>query len=68
MSKSEGHGDGCVCYSCIDDAEDTPESEREYYDTREGWEDARCEHCGEPFWSYERDEACDECKDWRPDA
>ncbi len=45
---------------------DTPESEREYYDTRKGWDDARCEHCGEPFWGYERDEACDRCKDWRP--
>lgn len=42
---------------------DTPESEREYYDTRKGWDDARCEHCGEPFWGYERDEACDRCKD-----
>jgi len=23
MSYKEGHGDGCVCYSCLDDADDT---------------------------------------------
>lgn len=73
MSKSEGHGDGCVCYSCIDDAEDTitiPRNLHELYkEAAEKWAE-RCEvafyveghFAGGQYVAPSQQKQCAECR------